>query len=63
MPGLSASPACQEALQIGVVCPVCGQGQLYAVPRVVERRLDGNAWLSAIHCALEQLRCSVCESV
>jgi len=42
---------------------VCGQGQLYAVPRVVERRLDGNAWLSAIHCALEQLRCSVCEAV
>jgi hypothetical protein len=52
-----------EALQIGAVCPVCGRGRLYAVLRRVERRLDGNAWLSAIHCALEQLRCSVGEAV
>jgi hypothetical protein len=49
-----------EALRIGEVCPVRGRGRLYAVPPGVERRLDGNALLSAIRYALEQLRCSTC---
>ena len=52
-----------EALRIGEVCPVCGRGRLYAVPPGVERRLDGNALLSAIRYALEQLRCSTCGAV
>ena len=52
-----------EALQIGEVCPVCGRGRLYAVPPGVDRRLDGNALLSAIRYALEKLRCSACGAV
>ena len=52
-----------EALRIGAVCPVCGRGGQYAVPPKVERRLDGNALLSAIRDALKQLRCSVCKAV
>jgi hypothetical protein len=52
-----------EALRIGEVCPVCSRGRLYAVLPGVERRPDGNALLSAIRYALEQLRCSVCGAV
>ena len=37
-----------EELRVGEVCPVCGQGRLYALPPGVERRLDGNALLSAM---------------
>jgi hypothetical protein len=48
-----------EALRIGAVCHVCGPGRLYAVPRGVERGLNGNALLSATRYALEQLPCSV----
>lgn len=56
--------ACRhEALRVGEVCPVCGQGRLYAVPPGVERRLDGNALLSAIRYELEKLRCSACGQV
>ena len=51
--------ACRhEELREGEVCPVCGQGRLYAVPPGVELRIDGNALLSAIRYELEKLRCS-----
>jgi hypothetical protein len=52
-----------EALRVGEVCPVCGQGRLYAFPPGVEIRLDGNALLSAIRYELEKLRCSACGMV
>lgn len=56
--------ACQhEDLQVGQVCPVCGQGRLYALPPGVEIRIDGNALLSAIRYAVEKLRCSACGEV
>jgi hypothetical protein len=56
--------ACRhEALRVGEVCPVCGQGRLYAVPPGVEIRLDGNALLSAIRDEWEKLRCSGCGQV
>jgi transposase len=49
-----------EDLRIGEVCPVCGQGRLYALPPGVEIRIDGNALLSAMRYELEKLRCSTC---
>jgi transposase len=60
----AAQVACRhEALRVGEVCPVCGQGRLYAVPPGVEMRLDGNALLSAIRYEIEKLRCSACGQV
>ena len=44
-------------------CPVCGQGNLYQLPAGVEIRLDGHALLSAMHYAVEKLRCSVCGAI
>ena len=56
--------ACRhEELQVGQVCPVCGQGRLYALPPGVEIRIDGNALLSAIRYEVEKLRCSACGQV
>lgn len=56
--------ACRhEDLRIGEVCPVCGQGRLYAIPPGVEMRIDGNALLSAIRYEVEKLRCSACGEV
>lgn len=56
--------ACRhEDLQVGQVCPVCGQGRLYALPPGVEIRIDGNALLSAIRYEVEKLRCSACGEV
>jgi transposase len=52
-----------EALAVGQRCPVCGQGRLYGVPPGRERRIDGNALLSAICYELEKLRCSACGQV
>jgi hypothetical protein len=45
---------------VGQRCPVCGQGNLYALPAGGEIRLDGQALLSAMHYALEKLRGSAC---
>ena len=52
-----------ETLAVGERCPVCGRGRLYRLPAGVEIRLDGNALISAIHYALEKLRCSACGEV
>jgi transposase len=52
-----------EELAVGQRCPVCGQGTLYQLPAGVEIRLDGNALLSAMHYALEKLRCSACGAI
>ena len=52
-----------EELAVGQRCPVCGQGTLYQLPAGVEIRLDGNALLSAMHYALEKLRCSACGQI
>jgi hypothetical protein len=52
-----------EDLRVGEVCPVCGQGRLYALPPGVEMRIDGNALLSAIRYEVEKLRCSACGEV
>jgi transposase len=53
--------ACRhEDLAVGQRCPVCGRGQLYALPTGVEMRINGNALLSAIRYTLEKLRCSAC---
>ena len=52
-----------EDLRVGEVCPVCGQGRLYALPPGVEIRIDGNALLSAIRYEVEKLRCSACGQV
>jgi len=52
-----------EALAVGQRCPVCGQGNLYALPAGVEIRIDGNALLSAIRYELEKLRCSACGAI
>lgn len=49
-----------EELAVGQRCPVCGQGTLYALPPGVELRIDGHALLSAVHYALDKLRCSAC---
>ena len=49
-----------EELSVGQRCPVCGQGNLYALPAGVEIRIDGNALLSAMRYELEKLRCSAC---
>ena len=49
-----------EELAVGQRCPVCGQGNLSALPAGVEMRLDGNALLSAMRYELEKLRCSAC---
>ena len=49
-----------EELAVGQRCPVCGQGNLYALPAGVEIRIDGHALLSAMHYELEKLRCSAC---
>jgi transposase len=56
--------ACRhEARRVGEVCPVCGQGRLYALPPGVEMRLDGDALLSAIRDEVEKLRCAACGEV
>jgi transposase len=52
-----------EELAVGQRCPVCGQGTLYALPAGVERRIDGNALLSAMHYAVEKRRCSACGAI
>ena len=52
-----------EELAVGQRCPVCGQGTLYALPAGVEIRIDGHALLSAMHYALEKLRCSACGAI
>jgi transposase len=52
-----------ETLHVGERCPVCGRGRLYRVPPGVVLRLTGNAVVSAIHYALEKLRCSACGQV
>jgi transposase len=55
---------CRHAeLSVGQRCPVCGQGNLYALPAGVEIRIDGNALLSAMHYELEKLRCSACGEI
>jgi transposase len=52
-----------EELAVGQRCPVCGQGNLYALPAGVEVRIDGHALLSAMHYELEKLRCSACGAI
>ncbi len=52
-----------DELAVGQRCPVCGQGNLYALPAGVEIRIDGNALLSAIRYELEKLRCSACGEI
>ena len=52
-----------ETLAAGQRCPACGRGTLYPLPAGVERRIDGNALLSAIRYELEKLRCSACGEV
>lgn len=52
-----------EELAVGQRCPVCGRGNLYALPAGVKIRIDGNALLSAMHYALEKLRCSACGEI
>jgi transposase len=52
-----------DELAVGQRCPVCGQGNLYALPAGVEIRIDGNALLSAMHYELEKLRCSACGEI
>jgi hypothetical protein len=56
--------ACRhDELAVGQRCPVCGQGNLSALPAGVEIRIDGNALLSAIRYALEKLRCAACGEI
>jgi transposase len=52
-----------EDLAVGQRCPVCGQGTLYELPAGVEMRIDGHALLSAMHYALQKLRCSACGQI
>jgi transposase len=52
-----------EELAVGQRCPVCGQGTLYQLPAGVEIRIDGHALLSAMHYAVEKLRCSACGQI
>jgi len=52
-----------EELAVGQRCPVCGQGTLDALPAGAEIRLDGHALRSAVHYALEKLRCSACGQI
>ena len=52
-----------EELAVGQRCPVCGQGNLYALPAGVEIRIDGHALLSAMRYELEKLRCSACGQI
>ena len=52
-----------ETLAVGERCPVCGRGRLSRLPAGVERRLDGNAPISAIRSARGKLRCSACGEV
>ena len=52
-----------DELAVGQRCPVCGQGNLSALPAGVERRIDGNALRSAVRYALEKLRCSACGAI
>src|SRR5439155_9998694 len=52
-----------EDLAVGQRCPVCGQGTLYELPAGVEIRIDGHAFLSAMHYALQKLRCSACGQI
>jgi hypothetical protein len=52
-----------DELAVGQRCPVCGQGNLYALPAGVEIRIDGNALLSAVRYELEKLRCSACGEI
>jgi transposase len=52
-----------EELAVGQRCPVCGQGTLDALPAGAEIRIDGPALLSAVHYALEKLRCSACGQI
>jgi transposase len=52
-----------EDLAVGQRCPVCGQGTFYELPAGVEIRIDGHALLSAMHYALQKLRCSACGQI
>jgi len=52
-----------DELAVGQRCPVCGQGNLYALPAGVEIRLDGHALLSAMHYERAKLRCSACGEI
>jgi len=61
--GASRVECRHEELAVGQRCPVCGQGTLYALPPGVEIRIDGHGLLSAVHYALEKLRCSACGQI
>ena len=52
-----------EALAAGQRCPVCGQGNFYALPPGSAMRIDGQALLSAMRYALQKLRCSTCGQI
>jgi transposase len=61
--GATRAQCRHEELAVGQRCPVCGQGNLYALPAGVEIRIDGNALLSAMRYELEKLRCSACGAI
>lgn len=61
--GATRAQCRHDELAVGQRCPVCGQGNLYALPAGVEIRIDGNALLSAMRYELEKLRCSACGEV
>lgn len=52
-----------DELVVGQRCPVCGQGNRSTLPAGVERRIDGNALLSAMRYELEKRRCSACGEI
>ena len=62
-PGAERVMCRHETLAAGQPCPACGRGTLYPLPAGVEMRIDGHALLSAVHYALEKLRCSACGEV
>jgi len=61
--GASRVECRHEELAVGQRCPVCGHGTLYELPAGVEIRIDGHALLSAMHYALQKLRCSACGQI
>ena len=61
--GATRAQCRHEELAVGQRCPVCGQGNLYALPAGVEIRIDGHALLSAMRYELEKLRCSACGEI
>jgi len=62
-PGAERVMCLHPQVRVGEICPLCGQGKLYALPSSLTIRIDGQSLLTAVCYELEKLRCATCLAV